>query len=76
MCFMAKNQVFLAIPLPGTHLHLHFDGENHSDGRNNDLFGSAVPPCKQKIEVNREMGILFVKYGLGPFIFTKVSVAE
>ena len=31
--FMAKNHVFLAIPPSGTHLHLHFDSENHGDGK-------------------------------------------
>ena len=44
MSFMAKNHVFLAILLSGTHFHLYFDSENHGDGRNNDLFGSVVPP--------------------------------
>ena len=44
MSSMAKSQVFfLAIPPSGTHLHLHFGGENHGDGKNNDLFGSVVP---------------------------------
>ena len=42
--FMGKNHVFLAIPLSDTHLHLHFDNENHGDERNNDLFGSVVLP--------------------------------
>ena len=41
--FMGKNHVSLAIPPTDTHLHLHFDGENHGDGRNNDIFGSMVP---------------------------------
>ena len=40
---MAKNHVFLANPLSGTHLHLYFDDENNSDARNNDFFRSAVP---------------------------------
>ena len=38
--FMAKNYVFLTIPPSGTHLHLHFDCENHGDERNNDHHGS------------------------------------
>ena len=42
--FMAKKYGFLAIPPSGTLLHLHFDGENHSNGRNNDLFGRVVSP--------------------------------
>ena len=41
--FMAKNHVFLAISPSGTHLHLHFDSENHGDGRNNDFFWKCGP---------------------------------
>ena len=40
---MAKNHVFLANPQSGTHLHLHFDGENHGNRKNNNLFESVVP---------------------------------
>ena len=28
---LTKNHVFLIIPPSGTHLHLHFDGENDAD---------------------------------------------
>ena len=43
MSFIAKNYDFFSIFPFGTHLHLHFDSENHGDGRNNDFFWKCGP---------------------------------